>query len=99
MQWTMEEFRDPAELGEDELLALRAEYASEHRWLCLRRWALFDQIDLMRSERVRRLKEGLSTMGRGRRSRRARLCSVVPDSAAREAAIGSTRTTPRRFRR
>src|SRR3954447_4575887 len=63
MQWTMEEFRDPADLGEDELLALRAEYASEHRWLCLRRWALFDQIDLMRSERVRRLKEGLVDYG------------------------------------
>lgn len=59
----MEEFRDPTGLPDDELLALHDAHAAEHRWLCLRRWALFDQIDVIRVERVRRLRDGLAGLG------------------------------------
>jgi hypothetical protein len=59
----MEEFTEPGLLSDDELLELRAELADELQWLCLRRWVLFDRIDLLRSEKVRRLRESLAASG------------------------------------
>ena len=56
----MEEFRDPVLLSDDELGELAARYVAEHRLLCLLRWTLFDRIDLLRDERVRRLRERLA---------------------------------------
>jgi hypothetical protein len=60
----VEEFRDPGSLTDEELDALTRRYAGEHRSLCLRRWVLFDRIDLLRGEKVRRLRDagvGLGT--------------------------------------
>jgi hypothetical protein len=59
----MEEFTEPGHLSDDELLELRDEVADELNWLCLRRWVLFDQIDLLRSEKVRRLRESFAVAG------------------------------------
>ncbi len=59
----MEEFTEPGLLSDDELLELRDEVADELNWLCLRRWVLFDQIDLLRSEKVRRLRDSLAAAG------------------------------------
>lgn len=59
----MEEFTEPGRLSDEELLELRDEIADELHWLCLRRWVLFDQIDLLRSEKVRRLRASFSTSG------------------------------------
>ena len=59
----MEEFTDPGLLSDDELLELREELADELDWLCLRRWVLFDRIDLLRSEKVRRLRESFAASG------------------------------------
>ena len=59
----MEEFTEPGRLSDDELFELRDELADELHWLCLRRWALFDQIDLLRSEKVRRLRSSFATSG------------------------------------
>ena len=59
----MEEFKKPGLLSDDELFELRDELADELHWLCLRRWALFDQIDLLRSEKVRRLRASFATSG------------------------------------
>ena len=59
----MEEFTDPGLLSDDELLELREELADELHWLCLRRWVLFDRIDLLRSEKVRRLRESFAASG------------------------------------
>ena len=56
----MEEFTDPGLLSDDELLELREELADELHWLCLRRWVLFDRIDLLRSEKVRRLRQSFA---------------------------------------
>ena len=56
----MEEFPEPGLLSDDELFELRDEVADELHWLCLRRWVLFDQIDLLRSEKVRRLRESFA---------------------------------------
>jgi hypothetical protein len=57
-------FRDPGSLTDEELDALLRRYAGEHQSLCLRRWVLFDRIDLLRGEKVRRLRDagvGLGT--------------------------------------
>jgi RsiG-like len=59
----MEEFAEPCLLPDDELFELRDALAEELHWLCLRRWVLFDQIDLLRSEKVRRLRESLASSG------------------------------------
>ena len=59
----MEEFTEPGRLSDDELLELRDQLADELHWLCLRRWVLFDQIDLLRSEKVRRLRDSLAAAG------------------------------------
>src|SRR5437868_14159855 len=56
----MEEFPEPGLLSDDELFELRDEIAEELHWLCLRRWVLFDHIDLLRSETVRRLRESFA---------------------------------------
>jgi len=69
----MEEFRNPGMLSDDELGALTARYLAEHRVLCLRRWALFDRIDLLRDERVRRLRDRLAGPGRAEALRAGRL--------------------------
>ena len=52
----MEEFRDPGLLSDRELDELVAAYAAELRWLCECRWVLFDQLDVMRAEHIRRLR-------------------------------------------
>jgi hypothetical protein len=60
----VEEFRDPGLLTDEELDSLARRYTAEHRSLCLRRWVLFDRIDLLRGEKVRRLRDagiGLGT--------------------------------------
>ena len=59
----MEEFTEPGRLSDDELLELRDALSDELHWLCLRRWVLFDQIDLLRSEKVRRLRDSLAVAG------------------------------------
>jgi hypothetical protein len=59
----LDEFIEPGLLSDDELLELRDALAEEHHWLCLRRWVLFDHIDVLRSEKVRRLRESLSAAG------------------------------------
>jgi hypothetical protein len=59
----MEEFTEPGLLSDDELFELRDQLADELHWLCLRRWVLFDQIDLLRSEKVRRLRDRLAAAG------------------------------------
>ena len=59
----MEEFTEPRLLSDDELFELRDAVADELHWLCLRRWVLFDQIDLLRSEKVRRLRKSLAVAG------------------------------------
>jgi RsiG-like len=59
----MEEFKEPRELSDEELLELRDALSDELHWLCLRRWVLFDQIDLLRSEKVRRLRDSLAGAG------------------------------------
>lgn len=59
----MEQFTEPGLLSDDELLALRDELTRELDWLCLRRWVLFDHIDLLRSEKVRRLRDSLAGPG------------------------------------
>jgi hypothetical protein len=59
----MEEFTEPGLLSDDELFELRDALAEELHWLCLRRWVLFDHIDLLRSEKVRRLRESLAASG------------------------------------
>jgi hypothetical protein len=59
----MEEFRDPGGLTDEELHGLARTYAEEHSRLCLRRWALFDRIDLLRAERVRRLRDAAAGLG------------------------------------
>ena len=60
----MGEFTEPGLLSDEELFELRDELADELHWLCLRRWVLFDQIDLLRSEKVRRLRASFTTSGR-----------------------------------
>jgi len=59
----MEEFTPPGLLSDDELRELRDALSEEHDWLCLRRWVLFDRIDLLRSEKVRRLRGSLAAAG------------------------------------
>jgi hypothetical protein len=59
----MDEFPEPGLLSDDELFELRDEVAEELHWLCLRRWVLFDHIDLLRSEKVRRLRESFAAGG------------------------------------
>ena len=59
----MEEFTKPGLLSDEELLELRDALSEELDWLCLRRWVLFDQIDVLRSEKVRRLRESLAAAG------------------------------------
>ena len=59
----MEEFTEPGLLSDAELLELRDALSEELHWLCLRRWVLFDQIDLLRSEKVRRLRDSLAVLG------------------------------------
>jgi hypothetical protein len=60
----MEEFTQPGLLSDDELDELRDALSEELDWLCLRRWVLFDQIDLLRSEKVRRLRASLAVAGK-----------------------------------
>jgi hypothetical protein len=59
----MEEFTEPRLLSDDELFELRDALTDELHWLCLRRWVLFDHIDLLRSEKVRRLRDSLAGAG------------------------------------
>jgi hypothetical protein len=59
----MEEFREPGSLTDEELYGLVRRYAEEHSRLCLRRWALFDRIDVLRAERVRRLRDAEVGLG------------------------------------
>jgi hypothetical protein len=59
----MEEFTEPRLLSDDELFELRDALSDELHWICLRRWVLFDQIDLLRSEKVRRLRDSLAAAG------------------------------------
>jgi len=59
----VDEFIEPCLLSDDELLELRDALAEEHHWLCLRRWVLFDHIDVLRSEKVRRLRESIAAAG------------------------------------
>jgi hypothetical protein len=59
----MDEFTEPGRLSNDELFELRDRLADELHWLCLRRWVLFDQIDLLRAEKVRRLRDSLGAAG------------------------------------
>ena len=56
----MEGFSEPGLLSDEQLFELRDEVAEELHWLCLRRWVLFDHIDLLRSEKVRRLRESFA---------------------------------------
>jgi hypothetical protein len=59
----VEEFRDPGSLTDEELDTLARRYAGEHRSLCLRRWVMFDRIDLLQGEKVRRLRDGCVGLG------------------------------------
>jgi hypothetical protein len=47
----------------DELDGLVERLGAEHDALCLRRWAIFDRIDVLRAEHVRRVREAIDRLG------------------------------------